>query len=162
MKRSEIKRRTPLKASRGLQRKTPLKSSAPLERATMPLRQAPIAKKRPRPKLTAAQKRPLAERSGGYCEIRKTGWCHGAATDVAHRIAEGMGGRHGAAAEANDRLSAVLHACRSCHEWCHRNVAAAEEQGWMLRNGDNPLLKRVYYAGRGWCHLDDDGGVTRL
>lgn len=127
----------------------------------MPLKRAPLVQKRVKPKLTAAQKRPLILRSGGFCELRYPRVCTGRATDVAHRIAEGMGGRHGVAAEANDRLSAVLHSCRQCHDWCHQNPISARGFGWILRNGDVPLRERVYYAGRGWCHLDDEGAVHR-
>lgn len=159
MKRTELKRVTPLKASRSLARKTPLQAKTPLARSSTPLKRAPLVQKRVKPKLTAMQKRPLVDRSGGFCEIRKADVCTGAATDVAHRIGEGSGGRHGQAAVLNDRLSNTLHACRRCHEWCHANVSEAEIGGWMLRNGDNPPAERLLYAGRGWRYLDDAGQV---
>lgn len=162
MKRTELKRTTPLKASKALARKTPLQAKTPLARASEPLRRAPLVQKRVKPKLTAVQKRPLVERSGGYCELRIQGVCIGRATDVAHRIGEGMGGRHGAAAEENDRLSVVLHACRPCHDETHQRPAHARSLGWMLLRGSNSLMEPVYYAGRGWRYLDDAGQVLPL
>lgn len=151
MKRTPLARRTRLVARKALQAKTPLKRGGRLARA-------PFVQKPPKPKLTPRQKRPLVERSGGMCEIYRPSICWGRATDVAHRIGEGSGGRHGEAAEVNDRLSNVLHACRRCHDWAHANRAAAERRGWMLRNGARPTLERVWYRDRRWVLLDDAGG----
>lgn len=160
MKKTELRRKTPLKASRALQSKTPLKATTPLKRSSVPLKRAPIAISRPKPKLAPTQKARLVDRSGGMCEIYKPTICWGRATDVAHRIGEGMGGRHGAAAVANDQLSVVLHACRPCHEWTHRRPEAAQRMGWMLRNGSEARSERVWYGNRAWVLLGDDGSVT--
>jgi hypothetical protein len=130
-----------------------------LSARSTPLKRSAIAKSAPKPKLTEAQKRPLVERSGGWCELRIEGVCLVVAQDVAHRIGEGMGGRKGASAELNDRLSNVLHACRRCHQRCHDFPATARGHGWMLRRGDNPLAEPVFYCNR-WGLLDDEGGTT--
>lgn len=163
MKRGEpLKRNKPLVAKTGLRRSTPLQQKAGREQPSarrVPLRRSAIAQKPPKPKLTPAQKQPLIERSGGWCELRIEGVCLVVAHDVAHRIGEGMGGRKGAAAVENDRLSNVLHACRACHQWCHGNRTAARAHGWMLRNGDNPPAEPVFYCNR-WVVLDDEGGVS--
>jgi hypothetical protein len=157
-----LQRKTPLVAKTGLRRVTPLQQRAGRESLTarqVPLQRTAIARKPPKPKLTPEQKRPLIERSGGWCELRIEGVCLVVAHDVAHRIGEGMGGRKGAAAVENDRLSNVLHACRACHRRCHDYPATARGHGWMLRNGDNPPAEPVFYCNR-WVVLDDDGGVT--
>lgn len=107
-------------------------------------------------KLTRQQAAPIVERSGGICELQTVD-CVWVAVDPCHRIGEGMGGRHGAAAEANDRPSAVLLGCRRCHDWCHQHPAAARAEGWMLRNGDNPLKEPVHYRRTSWRLLLDDG-----
>src|SRR5690348_1617694 len=120
MKRTELKRKTPLKA------KTPLRARTPLARSSLPLKRAPLVQKRIKPKLQPARKRKLVERSAGCCELVISDICQAEAVDVAHRIGEGMGGRHGEAAERNDRLSNVLHSCRDCHQWCHRNPVTAQ------------------------------------
>lgn len=102
----------------------------------------------------------LKERSGGWCEIVVPG-CLGAATDPAHRIKRGMGGRKGAARKASNQLANLLYACRRCHEECHRHPAWAYERGWMLREGQTPSRVPVLYRGR-WALLDDAGGVRHV
>lgn len=162
MKRTSLARKTPLQPGTGLRRRTPLQQASasiqPGARTT--LRRSPMKPSRPEPKLTPAQKAPLVERSGGWCELRIQGVCVEVAHDVAHRIGEGMGGRKGAAAELNDRLSNVLHACRSCHRYCHDYPATGRGHGWMLRQGSNPLRSPVFYCNRRWVLLDDAGGWT--
>lgn len=158
-----LQRKTPLVAKTGLRRSTPMQKAAesiqPGARKSTPMRRVAMAVKPPKPKLTPAQKRPLLDRSGGWCELRIPGVCVEVGHDVAHRIGEGMGGRHGEAAKENDRLSNTLFACRYCHAWCHSNPADARGHGWMLRNGDDPPAEPVFYCGR-WMLLDDEGGAA--
>jgi hypothetical protein len=129
-------------------------------RRTAPMKRAAMAVSRPKPKLTPAEKRPLLDRSGGWCELRIPGVCVVVGHDVAHRIGEGMGGRKGEAAKENDRLSNVLYACRTCHRYCHDYPATARGHGWMLRQGSNPLTRPVFYNNLRWVLLDDVGGMT--
>lgn len=119
-----------------------------------------MKKSAPKPKLTPAEKAPLLERSGGWCELRIPGVCVVVGHDVAHRIGEGMGGRKGVAAAENDRLSNVLYACRMCHRYCHDYPATARGHGWMLRQGSNPAVRPVFYNNLRWVLLDDAGGMT--
>ncbi len=158
-----LKRTKPLQAKSGLRRRTPLQQSSesvqPGARKSAPMRKAAMKTSTPKPKLTPAQKAPLLERSGGWCELGIPGVCLVVGHDVAHRIGEGMGGRHGEAAVQNDRLSNVLWACRACHRYCHDYPATARGHGWMLRNGDNPPAEPVFYCNR-WVLLDDEGGHT--
>lgn len=156
-----LRRRTPLQQRTPLVRRARLVSRKPLERAAplasvTPLKRSPMKRGRVVPKLTKQQAAPLVERSGGICELQTVD-CVYAAVDPCHRLGEGMGGRHGEAAELNDRPSNILLGCRRCHEWCHHNRAAAEAERWMLRNGDNPLTTSVHYRRTSWRLLADDG-----
>jgi len=157
-----LQRKTPLVAKTGLRRSTPLQQSAesvqPGARAL--LRRTAMKQAAPKPKLTPAQKAPLLERSGGWCELRIPGVCVEVGHDVAHRIGEGMGGRKGAAAVENDRLSNTLFACRYCHRFCHDYPATARGHGWMLLRGSDPRTSPVFYCNRRWVLLADDGSYT--
>lgn len=151
MKRTGLHRRTALRSG------TPPARLTPLARASAPLLRTP-----PRAKLTSRQRKPIVARSGFACEIALP-CCTGAATDVAHRLGEGMGGRSGAAAALNDRASNVLHACRSCHRCCQEHPAWARDRGgWMLRTGDDPRTTPVLYRHERWVLLDDAGGWTAV
>lgn len=164
MKRTQLSRKTPLRAAKTLQRKTELKSATPLartplERSSVPLKRAPMVQKRVKPKLTPAQKLPLVDRSGGVCEIQ-TAVCGYIASDVCHRRGEKAGGRHGEAAERNDRLSNVLHGCRNCHQFAGLYPKTALMNGWRLLENGDPVTTRVNRRGE-WVLLGDDGSVTR-
>lgn len=104
------------------------------------------------------QRQTLVERSSGDCEMRLYG-CFGRATEAAHRIKRGAGGRHGEALEENNRLSNLLHACRSCHAWTHASPNEAYDLGLMLREHQDPSQEPVAYQNAGWVLLDDLGGL---
>ncbi|MET0415799.1 MAG: hypothetical protein ABW022_07240 [Actinoplanes sp.] len=151
-------RKTPLKAGKGLERAV---AWGLPERAASTRHRAPRTPKRrttgsPIPtKVRAA----LAVRSEGKCEIAASG-CTGVATEAAHRVRVGMGGRKGAAARTHHVLSNLLHLDHHCHQQlCHANPAAAYDAGWMLREHQTPLLEPVLYRGeRRW--LADDGSTS--
>jgi hypothetical protein len=165
-----LRRRTPLQrkvplVNRTSMRRTPLTRRVPLERGTelasvVPLKRSPMKRSRVVPKLTKQQAAPIIDRSGGICELQTVD-CVFVAVDPCHRLGEGMGGRHGEAAEANDRPSNVLLGCRRCHDWCHMNRAEAERERFMLRNGDIPLATPVHYRRARWVLLDDVGGMEQ-
>lgn len=159
-RRTELQRRVPLVSRTSMRRTGELKRTA-MPAAVVPLKRSPMKRSRVEAKLTKPQRDALTERSGGICEIQSEE-CTYRALDPCHRIGEGSGGRHGDAAEVNDRLSNLLAGCRACHDWTHREPDAARVEGWMLRNGDDPLLERVNYRRLGWRLLDDEGGVHRL
>lgn len=92
----------------------------------------------------------LNARSGGWCEMRLSA-CTGQAVDPSHRIGRGVGG--------GDGLANLLHACRSCHSWCHRRPAEAKDLGLMLESWQDPAVEPVAYQNAGFVRLDDDGGL---
>jgi hypothetical protein len=131
-----------------LPRYTPLTGSAPLARSALGRNAGPKlpAQRRPKPAVPSRLRMELQGRSGGTCEIVLPG-CGITAIDPAHRIKQGMGGRHGEAKVAHDVLSNLIHACRWCHSICHQQPNLAYRRGWMLREGQNPLEVPVLYRG---------------
>lgn len=138
----------PLSTLAGAPRKPMMRTAAAVKRG----RYTPAV-----PKDTSAA---LTKRSGGRCEIALSG-CTGVATDPAHRLKQGMGGRKGAAKVAADRLSDLMHSCRHCHSHGHANPAEAYRLGLMLREGQVPTQVPVQYRGR-MVWLDDAGNVREL
>lgn len=169
-----------------LSRKTPLRSTTPLravsERRLAELRAAGAAfnstfvprqranlDRQPRsstrrrqpavpPNVSDALKKRAGE--GSSCEIQMAG-CWGRGTDPSHRITVKSGGRRGAAKERHDRLSNVLWACRSCHDFITNNPAASkvERVGWALEEWQSPTECPVLYRGR-LVFLGDSGEVV--
>lgn len=120
---------------------------------------APVKRPRYTPAVPKDTRADLIKRSGGLCEIQMTG-CLGRGTDPSHRITSKAGGRHGAAKVEHDRLSDVLWACRSCHDWIGNHPAAskAEHVGWALEEWQKPTECPALYRGR-LVFLDDLGGI---
>lgn len=160
MKRSsELRRRTPLEAKSPLRRKTAL-SASPTARSSLHAASAArmAQPKRSRPGVPAKVRNALKARSGGLCEVAQPG-CTGAATEAAHRLKRGMGGRKGAALKAHDVLSNLLHLDWHCHRRLgHAQPKEAYASGWMIREGEDPMAERVLYRGA-WRWLDDLGAV---
>lgn len=159
MKRTELKRVTPLKASKALARKAALQAKTPLARATVPLKRAPLLQTRPKPAVTPKVRTQLRRRSGGLCEIWLDGICAQTATEASHRIKRGAGGRHGEAAERNGRASNLTFSCSPCHAYLHQYPENARHWGWMLLEDADPPTSPVLIRGQ-WSLLDDDGSVT--
>lgn len=113
--------------------------------------------KRSKPAVPPARRKTLAERSGGECEVRLPA-CLGRATDPHHRITRKDGGRHGESKERSDKLSNLLHLCRSCHEWIHDCPANARNDGHLLREYQIPAQEPLLYRGE-LVYLADDGSV---
>lgn len=99
----------------------------------------------------------VRERSGGVCEIQLEG-CWGRASQKSHRIARGMGGRHGAAKKLSDRPSDLLDSCLFCHLVITRVPwkVDAKGNGWVLVDGQEPTQEPVNRRGE-WGYLTDDG-----
>jgi hypothetical protein len=167
-----LKRNTPLRSTKPLapmsaQRMEQLRAAGlPTNSTLVPRQRAnldrqPRTRQRRQPAVPVDVRDELMKRAGEgfWCEIQMSG-CWGRGTDPSHRITVKSGGRRGAAKERHDRLSDVLWACRACHDWCHRNPAAAKAEtvGWMLEEWQNPAECPVLYRGR-LCYLDDGGGV---
>lgn len=163
MKRTPLGRKTPLTAKTGLKRKTALGRS-PLARSALHAGSAArtaAPKRRTASPIPAAVRKALARRSGGMCEIAAPG-CTGAATEAAHRVKRGMGGRKRASLLAHDVLSNLLHLDHYCHrQLCHSQPALAYAHGWMLRESQDGPAEPVAYRGV-WCLLADDGSVSTI
>lgn len=166
-----MKRGGPLKSSTPLVRRTPIRQVSAKKQAegvsrfsTLDRKPAaslakPMKRARWTPAVPKDTRAALIERSTGWCEIQMAG-CLGRGTDPSHRITTKLGGRHGAAKVEHDRLSDVLWACRSCHDWLgdHPAASKAERVGWALEEWQNPTECPVLYRGR-LVFLDDFGGV---
>ena len=140
-----------MKPGKPLERKTPMKrTGGPARTAMKP--------SRPKPAVPTETRKGLGVRSQGDCEMALPG-CTGAATEVSHRIKRGAGGRHGTAAELSNRLSNLLHACHTCHRWCHDRPAEAYDLGLILREHQDPLREPANTARYGPVLLDDQGGM---
>lgn len=159
-----MKRGGPLERRTPLDQRTPLSHTVPMQRSTLQANQGghhkPAARPKPayRPAVPARVLAVLKERSGGVCEIGLPG-CAYTATDPAHRIKQGMGGRKGVTKKAHDVPSNVLHLCRWCHTICHQQPNLAYRRGWMLREHQTPIAEPVLYRGQlRW--LADDGTLS--
>lgn len=162
MKRSELRRLTPLTAKSALKRTTAIGHS-PMARSAL---HADSTARKAAPKRRTSDPVPsklriaLAFRSEGRCEIQAAG-CSGVATDLSHRKKVGAGGRKGAAARAHHVLTNCLAACRTCHSNCHAAPAAAYWRGWMLREHEDPRAVPCLYRGL-WVLLADDGSTNPI
>lgn len=161
LRRSELKRGTkPLKATKPLERHGGLAQVGRKRREATEAEGTPVKpalSTQVRPAVPDNVRAALNKRSGAWCEMQLPG-CTGVATDPAHRIGQGSGGRHGKAKVQNDRLSNLLHACRTCHEWTHREDELANDDGLRLKNGCIPTQEPVLYR-RVLSYLTDDGRV---
>lgn len=131
-------RRTPLR------RRTPLKAVSALRRA--------VAKVR-RPRDTGpdrATRLKVALRSEGLCER-----CGAElATQVHHRNPRRMGSRRGPWVNGLPNLG---HLGNLCHAWVESNRTAALVEGWLLRANENPATVPVLTR-HGLAFFDDKGG----
>lgn len=152
-------RRTPLTAKTGLPRGvTPLPEGKPLQRSTPMSRgdqdvrrgPGPRAEPRPAPRRTRPQgeaaaerhaRAVVADRSSGVCEVQRLGCCLFRASNCHHRKNRSQGGEWSA--------SNLLHVCGSgvsgCHGWITGHPAAASEDGWTVRRGEDPAAVPVAY-----------------
>lgn len=99
-------------------------------------------------------RRIVAERSGGMCE--RCG--HTPAESHHHRVKRGQGGKW--------EPSNIAHLCgdgtRGCHGWIEANPAAAREEGWALRRGEDPRTVSVAHQMlHGQMMFMDDAGCFR-
>jgi hypothetical protein len=78
---------------------------------------------------------------------------------VSHRISRKAGGRP---LGDLDRLSNVLDACRTCHQWCHARPVEAQDLGLMLAEGMDPTAEPVAYRCGAWVFLEDGGGTREV
>lgn len=114
----------------------------------------------PQPAVSAEVRKDLTDRSKLGCEIGLPG-CTGLACDPHHRHNRGMGGRHRAGKARYERLSMLIHACRSCHRQVTSPSGEARAEylrrGLILQRGDDPLKVPVILGDGRMVWLTDDG-----
>ena len=103
MKRSSIKRRTPLRAAHEMQRRTGINP-----------------RRTQRDEIPPSVRKAVRVRSGGWCECG----CGRPAEHVHHRKLRSQGGRH--------ELVNLLHLSFYCHDEAHRNRSRAEALGLIV------------------------------
>lgn len=71
---------------------------------------------------TSSERAAVAERSGGWCEVRGPR-CDGRATDVHHRNRD----------RGDNRMRNLVHCCSWCHlRWVHGEPTRSLEVGWLV------------------------------
>lgn len=153
-----------------LKRRTPLHTNTPLVRAGRIARSRGIHY-RPAPK-TADElyaRMAVTARSGGRCEMRIPGVCLGRATNWCHRIAEGQGGPWLA---SNGIAGCGSGNATGCHGWTHQHPDLAKANGWIvpptyrLVEGRRVLVPAAEFPMLLWdgrrVLLDDDGRYLDL
>lgn len=112
----------------------------------------PLKSKPPRITPEERRTRKITEaRSDGFCEKCGTA----GATDKAHRISRGVGGRW--------EVANILDLCRNCHQYNHANPTTAYKGGWHLHSHSTPADYRVWLHNEGtfgWAYLHEDGTFT--
>lgn len=91
------------------------------------------------------------QRADWWCE--RCGMTRG--VQMHHRRARGMGGTN---RPETNRPSAAGWLCLKCHCWVENNRDAARNEGWLVRQTDNPADIPVMYRG-GKVILDDLGNL---
>lgn len=92
----------------------------------------------------------VTERAGGDCECCGMG----AAEQIHHRQARGMGGTRAPAANACSNLFFI---CYNCHSSIESKRMQAMGNGWLVSKFEDPIAKPILYRGT-WVLLDDEGG----
>jgi hypothetical protein len=164
VKRSELRRLTPLTAKTQLKRTTGLNRS-PLARSAL---HAQAAERQQQPKRrtarntgpSAAVVAQVGQRDEWAC-VRCGGACHGSRGvdwSVQHRRARGMGGTR--RPDTNEPQSLILlcgSATTGCHGWAESNRTAALSNGWAVKSNSDPLQVPVLHWQRGLIFLAADG-----
>lgn len=115
MKRSELKRKTPLGRGKPMARQR-MKRTKPSGKGEFP-------------ETVKAQAR---RRSGNRCEARSS-VCTGRAERFHHRKLKGMGGR-----SVDNSIENCLHVCDSCHTYMHAHSIMARLMGWIVHSTLEP------------------------
>jgi hypothetical protein len=108
-------------------KRSPLKRTTPLRAKTTLKRSGPIKTRRRKEEGLAEARKVVFSRSSGRCEAR---WevCTGVAQHAHHRLRRSQGGQH-----TPENLLAV---CARCHTAIHDNPARAFDLGHLLRSTD--------------------------
>jgi len=115
-------------------KRSPIKRRTPLARSTTPLKRSPIRKRSKKMEATYAKKDGrrafVAQLLGGVCEVQ---WenCTGMAQDVHEWWARGMGGAIVPGDKAERQGQRFITLCRRCHGELDEQPKRAREEGWM-------------------------------
>lgn len=112
-------------------KRSPLKRKTPLSPGSGRLGRAPLAQRSSKTKARYAAgseynkaKTQVRLHSGGRCEIVATDQCRGVASDPHHVLPSGP-----------DTAANLLDCCRWCHDWVHAHPTEAREHGWLRSRG---------------------------
>ncbi len=115
-------------------KRSPIKRRTPLARSTTPLKRSPIRKRSKKMEATYAKKDGrrafVAQLLGGVCEVQ---WenCTGMAQDVHEWWARGMGGAIVPGDKADRQGQRFITVCRRCHGELDEQPKRAREEGWV-------------------------------
>lgn len=82
----------------------------------------------------------VKDRADGHCEAANFPTCTGFPEHLHHRQLRSQGGGH--------TVENLIAVCSSCHTWFHREVKAAQSQGWIVRSVHDPSETPMKYRGR--------------
>jgi hypothetical protein len=106
--------------------------------------------------VTPKQFRKFLDRDGGCIHCGETD-----AVAPHHRLNRGMGG-----SKSRDTASNIVVLCSTMNNLVESNADVAErarENGWKLRNGQNPRTTPIWLPRLGfWALLNDDYDVTNI
>lgn len=114
-------------------KRTPLKRKTPLVARSTLKRGKPIARQRmkrtpPKPGFTEETKATVRRRSGNRCEARSS-VCTGRAEHFHHRKLRRFG---------DHRVVNCLHVCSACHDYMHLKRVMAALMGWIVSGQKDP------------------------
>lgn len=64
--------------------------------------------------------------------------------------------------DGGDRLANVIYLRVACHQWVTTHPTWAEERGLIVLVERDPETEPVWWQGKRWVLLDDDGGMTEV
>jgi hypothetical protein len=132
-----------VKRSGPIKRKKPLTAAQHLTRRIVKNKRAKVSSEE------RSARKIVSERSQDHCEL-----CGKPAESMHHRKKAGR-----VWAPSN-----LIHTCgdgvRGCHGHIEANPAASKEQGWWLIPIQDPAQTPVWFMGRGFVFLGDDGSIN--
>lgn len=135
-----------------LKRKTPLLARAPIKPGTKRLNAVSHTKKRRREQAAGPSMGDLRPhiwtRSGGFCEQCERA-VHYNTFHAHHRKFRSRGGK--------DLIENLVVLCDSCHRWAHREGTMATKLGFAVPSRNNEGSTPILLWGRRWVFLQPDG-----
>lgn len=123
----------------------------------MTLHRTPMRRSRPKPGIPADVREAVLIRDEGKCQ-RCGMWLANVPSSVHHRLPRKSGGRHGAAEARINAMANLVLLCgdgvRGCHGDIERDRTQAYDDGWLVRENEDPATVPVLTEW-GWRHLSD-------